>query len=139
MCGASAGNGPAFLEGNGVATALDFSQQPDSWIRKHLNVIGLRTATELRGTPCIPLELAPPPKKGLVVSRMFGTKLTEFEPVKQALVAYVTRAGEKLRRDGLLARHMQVFMHNSPFDRREAYFSNAPASSSPTRPATPPS
>ena len=113
-----------FLEGHGVATALDLAEQPDSWVRKHLNVIGLRTATELRGTSCIPLELAPPPKKGLVVSRMFGRKLTDFEPVKQALVAYVTRAGEKLRRDKLLARHMQVFIHNSPFDRREAYFSN---------------
>jgi DNA polymerase V len=113
-----------FLEGNGIATALDLARLPDSWIRKNLNVIGLRTATELRGTPCIPLELAPPPKKGLVVSRMFGQKLTDFEPVKEALIAYVTRAGEKLRRDRLLARHMQVFIHNSPFDRREPYFSN---------------
>ena len=88
-----------FLEGHGTATAAALSQQPDSWIRRHLNVIGLRTATELRGTPCIPLELAPPPKKGLVVSRMFGKKLTAYELVKGALIAYVTRAGEKLRRD----------------------------------------
>ncbi len=66
-------------------------------------MIGLRTATELRGIPCIPLELAPPPRKGLVVSRMFGRKLTAFEPVKEALVAHITRAGEKLRRDNLLA------------------------------------
>jgi DNA polymerase V len=114
-----------FLEGNGIGTALAFSQQPDSWIRRHLNVTGLRTATELRGTSCIPLELAPPPKKGLVVSRMFGKKLTEYEPVKQALIAYVTRAGEKLRRNRLLARHIQVFIHNSPFATHEPYFSNA--------------
>jgi len=114
-----------FLEGNGIATALAFSQQPDSWIRRYLNVIGLRTATELRGTPCIPLELAPPAKKGLVVSRMFGRKLTEFEPLQQAHIAYVTRAGEKLRRDRLLARHIQVFIHNSPFATSEPYFSNA--------------
>jgi DNA polymerase V len=45
--------------------------------------------------------------------------------VKEALIAYVTRAGEKLRRDRLLARHMQVFIHNSPFDRHEPYFSNS--------------
>ena len=114
----------AFLESQNVATALEFSRQPDDWIRTHLNVIGLRTATELRGTPCIPLELAPPPKKGLVVSRMFGKRLTELEPIRQALVAYVTRAGEKLRRDGLAARHMTVFLHNSPFATDEAYYSN---------------
>ena len=108
-------------------TDASHSQQPDTWIRRHLNVIGLRTATELRGTSRIPIELAPPPKKGLVVSRMFGRKLTDYEPVKHALVAYVTRAGEKLRRDGLLARHMQVFIHNSPHDPGEPYFSNATA------------
>ena len=56
---------------------------------------------------------------------MFGKKLTEFEPVKEALIAYVTRAGEKLRRDRLLARHMQVFIHNSPFATSEPYYSNA--------------
>jgi DNA polymerase V len=114
-----------FLEANGIATAEAFCHQPDSWIRQHLHITGLRTATELRGKPCIPLELAPPPRKGLVVSRMFGRKLTEFEPVKEALVAYVTRAAEKLRRDRLLARHMQIFIHNSPFAAHEPYYSNA--------------
>jgi DNA polymerase V len=114
----------ALLEGRGIATALTFSEQQDGWIREHLNIVALRTATELRGTPCLPLELAPPPRKALVVSRMFGRKLADFEPVKEALIAYVSRAAEKLRRDKLLARHMQVFLHNSPFAVREAYFSN---------------
>ena len=112
-----------FLEGNGITTALGFSELPDRWLRKNLNVTGLRTATELRGISCIPLELAPSPKQGLVVSRMFGRKLTDYEPVRQAMVAYVTRAAEKLRRDGLLARHMQVFVQNSPFSAREPYYS----------------
>ncbi len=113
-----------FLESQGISNALEFSRQPDGWVRRHLNVLALRTATELRGTPCIPLELAPPPKKGLVVSRMFGRKLTDFEPIKEALIAYATRAGEKLRRDRLAARHMTVFLHNSPFATAEAYYSN---------------
>ncbi|KAJ3057426.1 hypothetical protein HK102_011059, partial [Quaeritorhiza haematococci] len=114
-----------FLEGHGIATAADFARQPDSWIRTYLNVVALRTASELRGIPCIPLELAPPPKKGLGVSRMFGRKLTEYQPVQEALVAYVTRAGEKLRRDRLLARHMVVFLHNSPFSPAAPVYSNA--------------
>jgi DNA polymerase V len=113
------------LEGHGIRTALAFSRQPDRWIRAHLNVVALRTAAELRGTPCIPLELAPPPRKGLCVSRAFGRKLAGFEPVREALAAYVARAAEKLRRDKLAARHMQVFLHTSPFAAREAYFGNA--------------
>jgi DNA polymerase V len=85
------------LDGNGIGTAADFAAQPDRWIRKHLNVIALRTATELRGTPCLPLELAPPHRKALVVSRMFGRKLTDFEPVKEALVSY--ERGQHNRRE----------------------------------------
>ena len=114
-----------FLYGHGVETAADFASQPDRWIRQHLNVIGLRTATELRGTPCISLELAPPPKKGLVVSRMFGKRLTDIEPVREALISYVTRAGEKLRRDRLTTRHMEVFIQNSPFAASEPFYANA--------------
>ena len=30
----------AFLEGHGIGTALAFSEQPDRWIRTHLNVVG---------------------------------------------------------------------------------------------------
>ena len=56
---------------------------------------------------------------------MFGRKLTDYEPVKEALIAYVTRAGEKLRRERLLARHMQIFLHNSPFATAEPYYGDA--------------
>ena len=115
----------AFLAGHGIGTALAFSEQPDHWIRTHLNVVALRTAAELRGTPCIPLELAPAPRQGLCVSRAFGRKLADYEPVKEALIAYVTRAGEKLRRERLLARHMQIFLHTSPFATAEPYHGDA--------------
>jgi DNA polymerase V len=112
------------LELHGVTTAADFCRQADSWIKQRMNVVGLRTAWELRGEACIPLELAPPPKKGICVSRMFGHRLTEYEPVQQALIAYVTRAGEKLRQDKLHAEQMTVFLHNSPFTTAEPYYGN---------------
>ena len=73
------------LEAEGITTALDFSRQPESWIKKQLNVVGLRTALELRGIPCIPIELAPPPRKGLMVSRSFGRRITSFEPLREVL------------------------------------------------------
>ena len=113
------------LSDRGIDTAADFARQPDRWIRQVMHVTGLRTATELRGVPCIPLELQPPPRKGIVVSRMFGKRLTEFEPVKQALIAYVARAGEKLRRDRLTTRHMEVFLQNSPYDTHERFYGKA--------------
>ena len=58
-----------------------------------------------------------------MVSRSFGRRITAFEPLREALAAYVSRAGEKLRRERRHARQMMVFVHNSPFDPREAYHS----------------
>jgi DNA polymerase V len=107
----------------GVTPALGLRQQSDTWLTKHFNVVGQRTAKELRGTPCIPLELAPPPRKGLMASRSFGRPITQFEPMREALASYVTRAAEKLRSERRHARYMMIFMHNSPFDPREPYFS----------------
>lgn len=54
-----------------------------------------------------------------MVSRSFGRRITEFEPMREALASYVTCAGEKLRH----ARYMLIFLHNSPFDLKGPYFS----------------
>jgi DNA polymerase V len=108
------------LLGIGVDTALKFSRLPDNWLRKNMSVVGLRTAQELRGQPCIPLELHADLKKGITVSRSFGKRLTEYQELEEALSSYVARAGEKLRREGLQAKHMLVFMHTSPFTKDAA-------------------
>jgi DNA polymerase V len=80
-----------------------------------MSVVGARTARELCGEPCLELELRVDPKKGVTVSRSFGQRITELPELSQALASYVARAAEKLRREKLLARHMLVFMHTSPF------------------------
>ncbi len=87
-----------------------------------MNVVGLRTAWELRGEPCIPLELAPPPKQSITVSRSFGHRLTTSEQVQEPLIAYVSRAAEKLRQARLVAGHLLVFLHNSPHAKQEPFY-----------------
>jgi DNA polymerase V len=114
------------LNGHGVNTALEFSRLPEAWLRKHMSVVGARTAGELKGQPCLELDLQTDPKKGVTVSRSFGKRLTELSELSQALSSYVARAGEKLRRGNLVAKHMLVFMHTSPFAkdaRKDPYYS----------------
>jgi DNA polymerase V len=103
------------LNRHGVNTALEFSRLPETWLRTHMSVVGARTAMELSGHACLELELNVDPKKGITVSRSFGKRITEYQELAEALAAYVSRAGEKLRREKLLAKHMLVFMHTSPF------------------------
>lgn len=39
-----------------VETALELKNCPDTWVRKHLTIKGLRLVWELRGISCLPLE-----------------------------------------------------------------------------------
>ena len=76
---------------------------------------GLRTVKELRGEPCIPLELAPRPRKNITVSRSFGKAVSTIDEVQEAVRFYATRACEKLRRSKLAAGVMTVFLMTDRF------------------------
>ena len=103
------------LEKYGIRTAYEFARARDSWIRKHMHVTGLRTAQELRGIPCIPLEEQPDPKQNIAMSRMFGRPITQLKDLEEVIAMYATRAAEKLRGEGLHANNMLVFFYTSPF------------------------
>ena len=102
------------LRQNGIVNALQFSMLPDAWLRQKMSVVGLRTAMELRGISCMPLELIANAKKGITVSRCFGKRITNIREIEEALTFYISRAGEKLRAEKLVAKQMQVFIHTSP-------------------------
>ncbi|MEP7163047.1 MAG: Y-family DNA polymerase [Ferruginibacter sp.] len=102
------------LQQNGIVNALQFSVLPDVWLRQKMSVVGLRTAMELRGISCMPLELVANPKKGITVSRCFGKRITNSREIEEALTFYISRAGEKLRAEKLVAKQMLVFIHTSP-------------------------
>lgn len=104
-----------FLAACGVRTALDLKRRPDDWVRRQLTVTGLRTVLELRQVPCIALEDAPPPARSLVCSRSFGTRVESLESLEEAVSAYVQRVAEKLRRKGLVAGAVQVFLETNRF------------------------
>ncbi len=104
-----------FLRRRGIATALDLARLDDAWVRKHMTVVGLRTIRELRGEPCLDLELAAPTKQQICVSRSFGSYVTTREGMHEAVSVYAARAGEKLRREGSVAGTIMVFMLTNRF------------------------
>ena len=98
------------LRSEGVETAAEFAALDDRRLRRHYNVVALRTAYELRGTPCLPLDQGPPPRKTLVRSRSFGEKTHRLAPALEAVATHAARAAEKLRAEGLAAGALQVFL-----------------------------
>ncbi|MGA7324321.1 MAG: Y-family DNA polymerase [Rhodomicrobium sp.] len=106
----------AWLEAQGIQTALDLKKADAKQIRAKMTVVGERIVRELNGISCLPLELMPAPKKGITVSRSFGQLLRDKELIRQALLRYVGRAAEKLRREKSMARRVTVFARTDRFN-----------------------
>jgi DNA polymerase V len=114
-----------WLVGQGIATALDLKRADPKAIRRKMTVVGERLVYELNGRPCLPLELVAPPRQGLTVSRSFGQTLTALRPIKDALVSFVGRAGEKLRRQALMAGQVAVFVTTNRFSAHRPFYANS--------------
>jgi DNA polymerase V len=110
-----------FLRKHGIKTALDLCRTEDSWVKKHMSIVGLRMVRELRGIPCISMESAPPAKKEICVSRSFGKPVRTLLEMQEAVAAYTTRAGEKLRTEHSAAGVIMVFMMTNRFKDEPQY------------------
>lgn len=109
----------------GIETVADLRAMPARLARQLMTVIGEKTVLELQGVPCINLEELPPQRKGCAVTRSLGKPVTTLDAMLEAVSAYATRAGEKLRRHGLESAHMVVFIHTSRFNQRDPGYSGS--------------
>ncbi|WDY59636.1 Y-family DNA polymerase [Pseudomonas sp. PSKL.D1] len=114
----------AHLQGLHIRTAWDLSRADPGLLRKTFSVVVEKTARELAGTPCLHLEDVEPPRQEICCSRMFGQRLTELAPIKEAVATYVMRASEKLRGQQSLARRMRVSIRTGMFNPDEPRYAN---------------
>ena len=125
----------AKLEKLGVGSVAAFVALDPELVRGMLTVTGQRTHAELRGISCMAFSDAPQSRKSIACTRSFGRSVTEWNEMREAVAAYATRAAEKLRRFGLKAGAMQVFMrtnaHNGdPWYSNQATFDVEPTADS---------
>lgn len=112
------------LDNLGIKTAMDLARA-DLWmLRKKFSVVMEKTARELAGTSCLELDEPDAPKQEICCSRMFGTRLTELLPIKQAIATYTMRASEKLRAQGSVCKKIRVSIRTGMFNPEEAKFAN---------------
>ena len=54
----------------------------------------------------MPLEMMEPTRKGIAITRSFGTSVTSWREMREAIASYAMRAAEKMRRykDGMSCR-----------------------------------
>jgi len=112
------------LNSMGINTALDLAESSLWVIRKNFNVVLERTVRELRGEQCLELEEFAPAKQQIICSRSFGSRITQYSDMHQAICAYAERASEKLRSEHQFCRFVSVFLRTSPHADNEVYYAN---------------
>jgi len=110
---------------NGIYNAKQLKNKSNTWIKKSSNVLGSRTAMELRGISCIDIEKTKSKRKSCVVSRSFGQRVEKYQELKEAVAGYCLNASEKIRSESLIAKSITVFIRTSPFQSRFGYYSNS--------------
>ncbi|MDI3358527.1 MULTISPECIES: translesion error-prone DNA polymerase V subunit UmuC [unclassified Pseudomonas] len=112
------------LDALGIKTAMDLAKADPWMLRSKFSVVIEKTARELAGTHCLELEEPDPPKQEICCSRMFGKRLTELPPIKEAVAMYMMRASEKLRAQGSVCKKIRVSIRTGMFNPEEAKFAN---------------
>ncbi len=108
----------------GVANALQLRDMASGELRAKAGVVGLRLQQELRGHSCLPLVAVPPAKRETCVSRSFSEPVRELPQLREAIATYLSRAAEKLRRQGQRTDTITVFVRSSPFN-GTSFYANA--------------
>ncbi len=112
------------LDAMGIKSAMDLAKADPWTLRKKFSIVIEKTARELGGTPCLELDEPDPPKQEICCSRMFGMRLTELPPIKEAVATYMMRASEKLRAQGSLCKKVRVCIRTGMFNAEEAKYAN---------------
>ncbi|WP_274521406.1 Y-family DNA polymerase [Pseudomonas savastanoi] len=114
----------AHLEGMQILSAKDLAMADPWMLRKTFSVVIEKTARELAGTACLELDEVEPPRQEICCSRMFGKRLTELGPIKEAVATYMMRASEKLRAQGSVCKKIRVSIRTGMFNPDEAKYAN---------------
>ena len=114
-----------FYYKNNINNAYDLKNVSNTWVKKGTNVLGAKTAMELRGMPCIDLQIDQEKRKNCCVSRSFGRKVKEINELEESVITHCLNAAEKIRADNQIAKTITVFIRTSPFDKNRKYYSNS--------------
>ncbi|ELA00822.1 DNA-directed DNA polymerase [Cupriavidus sp. HMR-1] len=113
------------LVADGIATALDLKRASPSFIRSTVSVVLERTVHELNGIACYGFEAEAQPQKQIICSRSFGHPVLLQEDLSIAVRDFAATAAERLRRQGLKAGQVHVFIQTSPFRKQDKQYSAA--------------
>ena len=100
----------------GIKTARDLQEADELFIKKRYGTPMLCTAKELNGFLCYPLVPRRPKQKQICVSRSFGTRVTDRENLRNALICFTVAAAKTLRATKQKARSLTFYAATNRFN-----------------------
>lgn len=107
------------LQHIGIHTVQQLRDVDLSRLRDRFSVVLERTVRELRGVACLELVDIAPAKQQIISSRSFGRYVTDLQELEEAVSVYMSRAAEKLRRQGSVAATIHVYIRTNPHNADE--------------------
>jgi DNA polymerase V len=98
----------------GITTALTLKKTAATRLRAEFGVVMERTVAELNGTACLKFDEHTSSRSQIICSRSFGVPVTQLAELEQAVIAYTSRATEKLRHQRSMAAYVQVYLRTNP-------------------------
>jgi DNA polymerase V len=111
----------AALNSLGVDNVLRLKNANPKRIRDRFGVVLERTVRELNGDSWLELDEMQPETKQVMSSRSFGARVDNLADLEEAVSYHARMASERMRKKGLYAQMVYVFIQNSPFDEAEFY------------------
>ena len=111
----------ASLKALGVENVLRLKRANLRRVRGRFGITMQRTVQELNGESWLELEVAAPIAKQVMSSRSFGKRVETLPALRETISYHAANAAQRLRKQGLFATAVSVFIQNSPFDQAEFY------------------
>lgn len=112
------------LEQMGVKTVLQLAQMSEASTKRHFSIALVKTIDELNGQIRFALDESPTARKQLMCSRSFGTRITAYRPLREAVCEFTARVAERLRNEGQVCGVVTVSIQTGACDVGERAYSN---------------
>lgn len=89
---------------------MSAARRGPQFIRERFSVVVQHMVLKLR-QPCIEFEDTAPDREHIMASHSFGQPVPTCRELRERVSTYVTRAGEKMRRQRLATAHVVVFVN----------------------------
>lgn len=113
------------LDRLGIKTVLQLAQMDKARAQALFSIVMVKTIEELNGLVRFSLEDGPVTKKQLMCSRSFAERLTDYEPLRETICEFASRAAERLRGEGQACSAVNVFIRTSLFNANDPCYTNA--------------